>query len=906
MSRGTLWSAWFAGIVVASLVALHGRAHGQASFPPVAFDPVWEHIVWGASIGSSGMIPTDLDGDGGVEVVLGSSSRFAFWKNDCWLIARHDPARGEYVVVYSSPIQPQTITRLEVVRRGGAAKVVAGLANGTLRIWDGATRALELDRRVATAELRAVVLADGDNDGVDELVVLTASQILFVDPDTGVVNRTLPFGGTDLAVDNVDADPAQEIVLAGGKVLEVDATTHAVQWDYGPYGPGIRVALGDVDGDGVAEIVSARSWDYVDVYDADVPTPKYTILADRDVAALLIADVTGDGIPDIVYGDGQWGSLHAHAGDDGRRLWSVRNPAHGVTRIAIADTDGDGAGEIMWGAGATDSGRDQLFVHDLATRVHEFTTVDVGRPFAAVAMGDVDSDGGDEILAISWESDGGYTDGTLHVFDAETFALKGRGPANLFHGHAWTGVHDVAVGDVDGDGAPEIVVATDRLYDGAIYVLDGATRAVEAEYLYDDGSPMYAVALADLEGDGRMEIVAGGGREHTGSPGTFVYVIDGPTGAVRWQRLLGSGWDDVWALEVADLVGDATLDIVVSFDRLWMIDGQGQTITWSPGVGYRGLALGGVGPQGDRTLLAGTLDGDLVTVDPVSLAATARVPVCSGAIDALAVDRASALTGTVQVACEGTLGIVDPRAGTFLWQSAAQGWLDVGTGNNLLVADRGARALLVAGTSRGVAAFAGYGTSDPDVDADGVGNVADNCPEAPNPSQRDADGDGLGDPCDPSTSPGSLAVYQATLVTATAGRLNGSAALTLTVDDVDTGGELGARLVDGEVRVALRDGGAFATDVAVSGCVLRGRSVRCRSARGVHPAVRVTMRPDTDSGTIGLVVKVTDLPASATGGAPPSSPVSVTLRQGDVTRTDGVATCALRQGRQLVCRETAR
>jgi hypothetical protein len=35
-----------------------------------------------------------------------------------------------------------------------------------------------------------------------------------------------------------------------------------------------------------------------------------------------------------------------------------------------------------------------------------------------------------------------------------------------------------------------------------------------------------------------------------------------------------------------------------------------------------------------------------------------------------------------------------------------------------------------------------------DGDADGVGDVCDNCPATPNPSQTDTDGDGIGDLCD--------------------------------------------------------------------------------------------------------------------------------------------------------------
>ena len=70
------------------------------------------------------------------------------------------------------------------------------------------------------------------------------------------------------------------------------------------------------------------------------------------------------------------------------------------------------------------------------------------------------------------------------MFDAGTFEREWVGPTDLFPDMTRTSVHDIAIGDVDDDGDTEIVVAGARSFQGAIYVLDGRTRTVEASYRY--------------------------------------------------------------------------------------------------------------------------------------------------------------------------------------------------------------------------------------------------------------------------------------------------------------------------------------------------------------------------------------------------------------------------------------
>jgi hypothetical protein len=83
----------------------------------------------------------------------------------------------------------------------------------------------------------------------------------------------------------------------------------------------------------------------------------------HDINALTVVDSDGDTTPEVIYGDGQWGSVHILAGETGLVISSIKNPDHGVTDILVAELDGSEGLELIWGAGHSSTGADYLYIY---------------------------------------------------------------------------------------------------------------------------------------------------------------------------------------------------------------------------------------------------------------------------------------------------------------------------------------------------------------------------------------------------------------------------------------------------------------------------------------------------------------------------------------------------------------
>jgi hypothetical protein len=232
-------------------------------------------------------------------------------------------------------------------------------------------------------------------------------------------------------------------INAGIQVRLVDANTGAVRYQFNPF-PGfagdVHTALGDVTGDGVADLLvapGAGGGPVVKIYDGARGVELDPLLAFesafRGGVQVATGDTDGDGTDEIIVGAGVGGGprvrVLTRAGDV-RADWFAYDAAlRGGVRVAAGDTDGDGRAEIVTGAGSA-APHVRVFSsagnQELANYFAYTPTLSGG---VNVAAGDLDGDGRAEIVTGT-----GSAAPHVQVWDGQTFAAR----ASFYAGDAST------------------------------------------------------------------------------------------------------------------------------------------------------------------------------------------------------------------------------------------------------------------------------------------------------------------------------------------------------------------------------------------------------------------------------------------------------------------------------------
>jgi hypothetical protein len=386
---------------------------------------------------------------------------------------------------------------------------------------------------------------------------------------------------TDIAVGDLNGDGKEDVAAIdnyGDKTLDIlrgegdGSGNPLVSWDEEL--SGLSVAIGDIDGDKVNEVVAHEAGYGVIAYENN-GTEKWRHETLGEVKDIEIGDIDGNGINDVVVCDDEIspGAIYVIDGVSGSDLpgWPAIYPGEDFVDIALGQLNGSTGLEVA-----------------AISQYNNYTLMVFGNNGAriwyqeisgrTVEIGDVDGDGDNEVVAginDLLNQPEGYDIG-IETGGGGVVAFAGADGTPLYGFQTHSFVMDVELGDLNGNRFDGVEVACiDRGGPSTLYAVD-IDNETEQEMWYFPMSwncDYYgeSLAIGDVDRDYKNEVVA-----CSSIAAHYVYAFDGldndgdGRGDMVWEPYPVVGdpiYIKITDLEIGDLNGDGNKDVVVGTNR---------------------------------------------------------------------------------------------------------------------------------------------------------------------------------------------------------------------------------------------------------------------------------------------------------------------------------------------------